>query len=90
MQRLHAFISGRVQGVSFRYYARRKAADLQLTGWVRNLPDGRVETVAEGPEEQLQAYARFLQAGPPAAVVTQVEVEWPPAEGQFMGFEVRW
>ena len=90
MQRLHAFISGRVQGVSFRYYARRTAAQLQLTGWVRNLADGRVETVAEGPEAQLKEYLHFLQRGSPAAVVSAVDVEWAAAEGNQTGFEVRW
>lgn len=90
MQQLHAFISGQVQGVSFRYFAQRKAIQLQLSGWVRNLPDGRVETVAEGAQEPLQAYARFLHTGPPAAVVTSVDLEWKAAGGDIKGFEVRW
>jgi acylphosphatase len=90
MERIQAIISGRVQGVSFRYYARRKAGQLKLTGWVRNLRDGRVETVAEGPRDQLLAYIQFLHAGSPAAEVTKVDVEWQATSEELKGFEVRW
>jgi acylphosphatase len=90
MKRIHAFISGRVQGVSFRYYARRKGGQLNLTGWVRNLYDGRVETVAEGPPDRLEDYVRFLHSGSPAAEVTGVEFEWQAAQGDLTGFEIRW
>ena len=64
-KRLHARVSGRVQGVNFRWNTRQRASELNLTGWVRNLPDGEhVEVVAEGPEDRLRDLVRFLHNGP--------------------------
>ena len=60
----HAFISGRVQGVGFRYSALQKARSLHLDGWVRNTPDGRVETYAQGSQEALEGFLRWLRKGP--------------------------
>lgn len=88
MERLHALVSGRVQGVWFRAYTQRKARELGLTGWVRNLPDGRVEVVAEGPRPQLEALAQWLWQGSPLSKVTDVTVEWLPVTGEFSRFEV--
>jgi len=82
-QQLHAVVHGRVQGVSFRFYTIATARTLDLTGWVRNRPDGTVEAVAEGPKVQLDSLLVFLRRGPPEARVTNVDVEWRPASGEF-------
>jgi len=66
-----------------------RARDLQLVGWVRNLPDGRVECVAEGPKEQLDALHEWMKVGPKHARVSGVEVQWSDATGEFTSFSVR-
>jgi acylphosphatase len=66
-------ISGEVQGVGFRFFAQRSAATHQVKGYVRNLPDGRVEALAEGEAENVEAFKRDLSAGPKHAVVENVE-----------------
>lgn len=87
--RLHAIITGIVQGVNFRYYTRQQARRLLLTGWVRNRVDGSVEVIAEGRREALQQLLDFLRAGPPSARVEGVEVTWSDATGEFSTFEIR-
>lgn len=89
-QRLHAIAHGQVQGVSFRYYAISTARQLNLTGWVRNQPDGTVETVAEGDKTALDAFLDFLHTGSPAAQVTAVDVTWAEATGDFDEFTARY
>lgn len=89
-RRLHAFVEGRVQGVGFRFFVRDVARRLGLKGWVRNLPDGRVEVVAEGPEGLLQEFLQRLQQGPRLAFVAQVRFTWQPATDEFQEFEIRW
>ncbi len=88
-QRLHAVIHGRVQGVNFRAYTAQQANALGLTGWIRNLPDGAVETVAEGPKEQLKKYEAYLHIGSPYAVVMDVTATYETAINQFNDFRVR-
>jgi acylphosphatase len=88
--RLQATVHGRVQGVSFRYYTRRRATELGLTGHVRNAWDGTVEVVAEGQRAGLEELLVFLRAGPPAAVVTQVDARWVAPTNTFDLFEVRY
>ncbi len=85
-QRFHAIVHGHVQGVSFRYYTIATARTLDLTGWVRNLPNGTVEAIAEGPKVQLDSLLVFLRRGSPEARVTKVDVEWLPASGEFEAF----
>ena len=68
----HYLVTGKVQGVAYRASACAEARRLGLDGWVRNLADGRVETVARGPADRLDAYARWLRRGPPAARVDEV------------------
>lgn len=81
--RLRLRIHGHVQGVSFRYYARQRAAALGLSGWVRNQPDGTVEAEAQGPEEAVDQFVAWAQEGPSLARVHHVEVERIPAvEGE--------
>ena len=89
-ERLHAVVSGQVQGVNFRYYTIERARQLRLTGWVKNLPDGTVEALAEGPRPALDKFLEFLRHGPPAAAVTDVQAQWLTATGEFDGFDVRW
>jgi acylphosphatase len=80
--RVHLKIYGRVQGVSFRYYARRQAASLGLVGWVRNCPDGSVEAVAEGEETAVQEFVSWAHSGPSGAHVERLECDrgGPPVE----------
>jgi len=87
--RLHATVTGRVQGVSFRYYVLEQASTLDLKGWVRNRWDGSVETTAEGPRHKLEQLLQALRQGPPMAHVENVDFEWLEAKGEFVGFSVR-
>jgi acylphosphatase len=88
--RLQAIVHGRVQGVNFRYYTQRRARELGLTGYVRNVWDGTVEVVAEGQRADLDELLAFVRTGPRAAFVTRVDVHWPAATGNFDRFEVRY
>lgn len=92
IRRLHAVVHGMVQGVGFRVACARKAIDLKLSGWVRNMSDGTVETTAEGPLPALNRYLLFLHEGPPAASVTKVDSLWQEPTGEFSNFRVvsRW
>ena len=87
--RLHLIVSGRVQGVFFRQSTADKARSLGLTGWVRNLPSGEVEIVAEGPRKNLEILAAWARIGPPGAHVVDAREEWQEALGEFTGFRVR-
>jgi acylphosphatase len=83
-------ISGRVQGVGFRYALQSEAQRLGLAGWVRNRSDGTVETLAQGAPQALEALATWARRGPPAARVTSVQVEpAPDGEAPHAGFELR-
>ena len=86
--RAHVFVSGFVQGVFFRYETQRKAARRGVTGWVRNLHDGRVETVFEGEKEAVDEMIEFCRRGPPSATVKNVEVYWETPAGEYQGFDV--
>lgn len=88
-RRVRAIVSGRVQGVAYRFSAQDEADRLGLAGWVRNLPDGRVEVVAQGPPEKVQALVEWCRRGPPLARVTSVEVEDLEPAGDLRGFTIR-
>ena len=88
MTRVHVFVSGEVQGVFFRQETRRRAQAAGVAGWVRNLADGRVEAVFEGPAEAVEGMVDWCGRGPEWAHVRQVEVEPEEPEG-LDGFEVR-
>lgn len=88
--RVHLYIFGRVQGVFFRSTMRRVARGLNLTGWVRNLPDGRVEAVVEGEEEKVERLVSWCHRGPPMAQVSKVEVSREPYTGEYRDFNVTW
>ncbi len=83
-------IKGRVQGVSYRYYALREADRLGLKGWIRNERDGSVTSAAEGTHAQLEEFISFLRKGSPAARVSAIEVEWFGSTGEYERFEIRW
>ena len=86
---LHAIVHGRVQGVGFRDWTRRRARALGCTGWVRNLGDGRsVEVLAEGPSAAVEALLRLLRTGPPGSHVARVEVDRPAPTGAISDFTV--
>lgn len=89
-KRLTATIHGRVQGVAFRHYTTQQARQLNLTGWVKNNPDGTVSVVAEGRESDLRQLERWLHKGPSAARVAQVEADWHEATAAFSQFTVRY
>ncbi|MEO8394554.1 MAG: acylphosphatase [Chloroflexota bacterium] len=86
---LHAIVHGRVQGVGFRDSTQRRAAELGLSGWVRNQADGTVETTAEGERATLETFLAFLHRGPSSARVTQVDADWRAATGGFAHFGIR-
>ena len=86
---IHLLISGRVQGVFFRYSARNRADELGLTGYAKNLYDGRVEIVAEGDERRLKSFLAWARQGPPGAYVEGVEVQWLPIKNSFPSFTIR-
>ena len=87
--RLRAIVKGIVQGVGYRFFVEDRAYELGLTGYVRNLPDGTVEVVAEGDKEVLELLLEHLRRGPRSARVTDVEVEWGEATGEFRDFRIR-
>ncbi len=86
MKRAHLLIKGVVQGVFYRSSARQVARQLNLTGWVKNLPDGRVEIVAEGEEKKLEEFIKWCHKGPPSAIVDEVKVTYSEALGEFNDF----
>ena len=87
--RLEAVVTGRVQGVGFRYHVLQQARALDLVGFVRNRWDGAVEVVAEGEKAQVDRLLSYLQVGPRSAWVIDLETQWQSATDQFQSFEVR-
>jgi acylphosphatase len=87
-ERARILITGLVQGVFFRREITDLARRLRISGWVRNLPSGKVEAVAEGERAQLDELIRFCHVGPRGAVVRRVEVEWSEYLGEFRGFRI--
>lgn len=91
LARLRATVSGKVQGVFFRDFVAGRAAELGLSGCVRNLPDGkRVEVEAEGERLKLEKLLDYLRVGPPKARVDRVAASWQDYRGDFNGFDVRY
>ncbi|MCX6649695.1 MAG: acylphosphatase [Candidatus Bathyarchaeota archaeon] len=86
MKAAHIIVSGYVQGVGFRSDTQRRASRLDLSGWVRNIPDGSVEIHVEGDEAALGEFLEWCRVGPSDAVVEDVSVDWVPAEGGLRGF----
>ena len=88
--RVHVFVSGMVQGVFFRSETKRKAAAYGVTGWVRNLPDSRVEAVFQGEKKAVEALLEFCKRGPSGARVTNVDVKWESYTGEFTNFKIKY
>ncbi|MEW6542137.1 MAG: acylphosphatase [Nitrospirota bacterium] len=82
------WVSGCVQGVGYRAFARAQASLLGLAGGVRNLDDGRVEVQVEGERSVVEAFVESLRAGPPASRVRDVAVQWEPPTGRHVGFTI--
>ena len=85
---MHIFYSGRVQGVGFRYTAKRTAAGFDVAGSVRNLPDGRVELTAEGGETELKEFRLAIVEAGMGHFIRNEELSWREATGEFRGFEI--
>ena len=88
--RAHVFVTGRVQGVFFRSQTKHKADRHDVKGWVRNLPDGRVEAVFEGEKDDVQTLIAFCKRGPSGARVTNLDVTWETYTGEFDRFTFSW
>jgi acylphosphatase len=86
--RVQIVYSGQVQGVGFRYTAKRTAAGFEVTGLVRNLPDGRVELVAEGTREELEGFRQAIREAGLEHFIRNEEVHWSEAQSSFRGFEI--
>jgi acylphosphatase len=88
MKRIHIFISGLVQGVAFRHHTLKTARSLGISGWVRNLEDGRVEALIEGDDAAVDAMQTWLRTGPPSARVTHLETTQEPYSGSYFDFKI--
>ena len=86
--RMHIFYSGRVQGVGFRYTVKSVAAGYEVNGTVRNLLDGRVELLAEGTREELDAFRKAIREEGLEHFIRNEDVAWTEATGEFRGFEI--
>ncbi|PVX23246.1 MAG: acylphosphatase [Candidatus Bathyarchaeum sp.] len=86
--RAHIFVSGKVQGVFFRVETRREAIQRNLTGWVRNTSNGKVEAIFEGEKENVDALIDFCRTGPSGARVTAIDVRWETYASEFNSFKI--
>jgi len=86
--RANIIVKGWVQGVFFRYETQKTASSLGLVGWVRNLRDGSVEVLAEGPKDKLEELIAWCRHGPAMARVENVEVSWQSPTGEYYAFKV--
>ena len=89
-RRAHLVIEGRVQGVFYRASAKDRADSLGLTGYVKNLPDGSVEAVAEGSADNINEFIAWCRTGPPNADVSDVRVTFSPFIGEFQNFHIKY
>jgi acylphosphatase len=88
IQRAHVYFSGRVQGVGFRFTAERFAQELGLCGWVKNLPDGRVEVVCEGPKGKIEAFLERIRASSLGLHIKKAACEWGKPTNEFKDFSI--
>jgi acylphosphatase len=87
--RVKVIVKGIVQGVNFRYYSQRQAAKFNISGWVKNLPDGSVAAVFEGDEQDVEAMVQWCRRGPPSAHVTELIAQPEEYRGEFSSFSVK-
>jgi acylphosphatase len=90
MKRVHVFVFGKVQGVFFRANTQKAARSFNVTGWVRNLSDSRVEALFEGEEENVEAMVKWTKKGPPYSHVHHLEVTEEPFTGEFEAFTIHY
>jgi len=86
--RVHVFYSGSVQGVGFRYSVRKEATGFEVTGTVRNLPDGRVEMIAEGAKAELEAFCQAIRDSGLAHFIRKEQTSWSTGSNEFRGFQI--
>jgi acylphosphatase len=86
--RAHIFLNGKVQGVFFRDYISREASKRTVTGWVRNMSDGRVEAIFEGKQENVHQLIDLCRNGPPQARVSKIDIYWEQYIGNFINFKI--
>lgn len=89
LKRCHIIVAGVVQGVFYRAHTEDMARKLGLTGWVRNLPDGSVEVIAEGEESALEEFTKWCRRGPPSAIVSEVKTNFSKPTGEFNSFKIK-
>ena len=85
---MHVLYAGRVQGVGFRYAVRTLVRGFEITGRVRNLPDGRVELVAEGARDELDAFLQAIRDSEVGGFIRKEDADWSAANGEYPGFEI--
>lgn len=90
MKRAHVFLEGRVQGVGFRHFTRTNARKIGVNGWVKNLPDGRVEAVFEGDDKDVEKMISLVKQGPRSSRVTDVHVDRSAPQNDLDGFQVKY
>ena len=86
--RLHVYFSGHVQGVGFRYSVKQLSLEFDVTGWVKNLPDGRVELVAEGERNELETFQAAIPDAGLRRFIRETQSHWSEGTGEFRGFEI--
>ncbi|MCP4582444.1 MAG: acylphosphatase [candidate division Zixibacteria bacterium] len=86
--KVHGYVSGRVQGVGFRYFTQDSAVQHGLKGWVKNLPDSRVEFIAEGPKGMVNDFVKTINRGPISGHVSNIELEWGKFTGEYESFRI--
>ena len=86
--RLHVYFSGHVQGVGFRYTVRTVSLEFDVTGWVKNLEDGRVEILAEGERSELEAFQAAIPDAGLRRLIRDIQTRWSEGTGEFRGFEI--
>ena len=88
--RAHMVVSGRVQGVFFRQNTLNKAKELGVFGWVKNLPDGKLEAVFEGEKKKVEEIVNWAEKGPASVEVSDIKVKWQGYKGEFKGFKLKY
>ena len=89
MVQAHIFAHGRVQGVNFRFFVQRKATELGLKGYVRNLRDGRVEILAQGSREDIQKFVSYVRGNPGLSYVVKLDIDWEESLSSLSSFHIR-
>ncbi|MBT5846452.1 MAG: acylphosphatase [Verrucomicrobiales bacterium] len=87
-ERLQVLFSGHVQGIGFRYTVKQTALGFEVTGWVKNLADGRVELLVEGEREELEAFQAAIPEAGLRRFIRETQAEWSNGTGEFRGFEI--